>query len=102
MIFTALTSAEMSYALNARSETQSLFRIGLATNRPLLTAAMTIFVMHMAILYLPPLQSIFHTHALTGIQLLVSLGAGSIVFWAVEFEKWTRRRVDLIRETGTL
>lgn len=46
----------------------------------------------MAVVYLPPLQAIFHTSDLTPNELLVSLGLPWVVLVAVEIEKWLFRR----------
>ena len=46
----------------------------------------------MAVIYVPFLQNIFSTKSLTLIELLICVGLSSIVFWAVEIEKWAKRR----------
>jgi hypothetical protein len=45
--------------------------------------------------YLSPLQAVFGVQALAPSELALSLGLSAVVFWAVEFEKWLRRRSDL-------
>lgn len=46
----------------------------------------------MAVVYLGPLQAIFHTSGLTLAELLVSLSLPWVVLVAVEIEKWLFRR----------
>jgi len=46
----------------------------------------------MAVIYIPFLQDVFGTQALTITELLICIGLSSIVFWAVEIEKWIKRR----------
>jgi Ca2+-transporting ATPase len=53
---------------------------------------MLTFALQMAVLYLPVLQPIFKTEALSLDELLLCLALSSIVFIAVEIEKWLRRR----------
>ncbi len=92
MVFTTLTLVQMANALAFRSERESLFRIGLFSNRAVLGAVALTFVLQLAVVYLPFLQRFFETVALTPIDLLVALGASSIVFFGVELKKWILRR----------
>jgi Ca2+-transporting ATPase len=48
--------------------------------------------MQMAVLYVPVLQPIFKTEALSPDELILCLLLSSFVFIAVEIEKWLRRR----------
>ena len=52
----------------------------------------------MAILYVPVLNPIFKTEALSGDELALSLMLSTVVFIAVEIEKWMRRRGWIYRE----
>jgi Ca2+-transporting ATPase len=92
MVFTVLTLSQMGHALAIRSERDSLFRQGLASNLALLGAVAVTCVLQLALIYLPPLNPLFGTQPLTALELLVCAVASSIVFVAVEIEKWLRRR----------
>jgi len=92
MVFTTLTLSQMGNVLAVRSDDESLFKIGLFTNRPLLGAVALTFALQLAVIYWRPLQEIFRTQALTVFELGLCLGLSTIVFWAVEIEKWLRRR----------
>jgi Ca2+-transporting ATPase len=92
MVFTVLTLAQMAHLLAIRSERESLFRIGLASNRPLLAAVGLTLVLQLATVYLPWLQPIFHTQALSAGELAACFGLAALVFLAVEAEKAWRRR----------
>jgi Ca2+-transporting ATPase len=92
MVFTVLTLSQMGHVLAIRSERESLFSAELLSNKPLLGAVLLTFGLQMAILYIPALQSIFKTEALTRDELLFCLALSSVVFFAVEIEKWMRRR----------
>ncbi len=95
MVFTTLTLAQMGNALAIRSKRDSLFQIGIFSNRPMVVAVVSTFLLQMAVIYWGPLQGFFSTVALTGEQLLVSLLLSTSVFWAIEVEKWfIRRRKD--------
>ena len=93
MVFTVLTLAQMAHVLAIRSETQSLFAQGLRSNLALTGAVALTAVLQMAVVYLPALQPVFRTEALSAAQLAVCLAAAATVFVAVELEKaWRRRR----------
>ena len=92
MVFTVLTLSQMGHVLAIRSERDSFFVQGPFSNLPLLGATMLTFALQMAVLYLPVLQPIFKTEALSLDELLLCLALSSIVFIAVEIEKWLRRR----------
>ncbi len=92
MVFTVLTLSQMGHVLAVRSEWDSLFSQGLFSNKPLLGAVLLTFAMQMAVLYVPVLQPIFKTDALSADELLFCLGLSTIVFFAVEIEKWMRRK----------
>jgi Ca2+-transporting ATPase len=92
MVFMTLTLSQLGHAMAVRSNRESLFTIGLWTNQTLLWAAGITLVLQLAVVYVPFLQSFFQTQALDRHQLGVCLAASTIVFWAVEFEKWLLRR----------
>jgi Ca2+-transporting ATPase len=98
VIFTVLTVSQLFHSMAVRSERESLFSIGLTSNLPMLGAVILTFGMQLAVIYLPPLQSVFHTQALPLGDLLVCLAASSLVLWAVEIEKWVGRRRSEVTE----
>ena len=92
MVFTTLAWLQLGHALAIRSETESLFRLGLRSNLPLTIAVGATFVVQLALIYVPVLQPVFETVALTPVQLSLVLAASTLVFVAVEIEKWLGRR----------
>lgn len=92
MVFTTLTLAQMGNALAVRSQYYSLFQIGIFTNPLLIWAVLITFALQMAVVYVPFLQPIFRTQALTITELLISLAASGLVFFAIELFKWFLRR----------
>jgi Ca2+-transporting ATPase len=91
MVFTTLTLSQMGHALAVRSH-ESLFKVGLLSNKALLGAVLLTFVLQMAVVYVPFLQNLFKTDALSAGELLLSLVLSTVVFWGVELEKWLMRR----------
>jgi len=49
-------------------------------------------MLQLAIIYIPFLQTIFKTQALSLYEFSLTLGLASVVFIAVELEKWLRAR----------
>jgi len=92
MTFTVLTLSQMGHVLAIRSERDSLFAQGPLSNRALLGAVLLTFLLQMATLYVPALQPIFKTQPLSLPELLACLVLSSVVFAAVEIEKWMARR----------
>jgi Ca2+-transporting ATPase len=82
----------MGHALAVRSDRQSLFGLGLWSNKPLLGAVVLTFALQMATIYVPVLNRIFKTEPLSLIELCITLAASSLVFCAVEIEKICKRR----------
>ncbi|HSO07350.1 MAG TPA: cation-translocating P-type ATPase [Pelomicrobium sp.] len=98
MVFTVLTLSQLGHALAIRSETESIFTLGLLSNKPFLGAVLFTFVLQMAVIYVPLLQPVFRTEALTAAELGLTLALSTVVFFAVELEKWAIRRGWLYRE----
>jgi Ca2+-transporting ATPase len=89
MIFTSLALLQLGNALAVRSERQSVFRLGLGSNRFL---GWTVLV-QLGPLYWPPAQTALDLQPLTLADLAIVLLASTIAFWAIEAEKLVRRRV---------
>ena len=92
VVFTVLTVSQLFHSLAVRSETASLFRIGLFSNLPMLGAVLLTVLLQLAVIYHPALNPVFHTQPLPLFDLLVCLGLSSLVLFAVEAEKWLIRR----------
>ena len=92
MVFTTLTLSQMGNALAIRSDRESLFKIGLLSNKLLLGSVLFTLVLQLAVIYAPFMQAVFKTEALSAFELGVSLIFSSIVFLSVEgFKAWRRR-----------
>ncbi|MEW6328209.1 MAG: cation-translocating P-type ATPase [Thermodesulfobacteriota bacterium] len=92
MVFTVLCLTQLGHVLAIRSEKESLFKIGLFSNKPLLGAVIFSFVSQMLTIYVPSLNPIFKTEPLTFDELMLTLALSSMVFFAVEIEKFYKRR----------
>jgi Ca2+-transporting ATPase len=94
MVFTTLTLSQMGNALATRSSRDSLFKIGLFSNRLMVGAVLLTLVLQLLLIYVPVLQSVFSTEALTAQQLLICLLTSAVVFVILEIYKWFVRRRD--------
>lgn len=92
IVFNVLCLSQMGHVLAIRSEYYSLFGIGVFSNRPLIVAVIIAFVLQFVVNYTPFLQPVFKTEALTLNEFLLVGAASSIVFFAVELEKYISRR----------
>jgi Ca2+-transporting ATPase len=92
MVFTTLTLGQMAHALSIRSTRESLLTIGLFSNKALLGAVALTLVLQLAVIYLPFLQRIFNTQALSPGILVLNLALSAVILVAVEFAKWLQRR----------
>lgn len=92
IVFNVLCLSQMGHVLAIRSEKQSLFSIGIFSNKPLTGAVMIALLLQFVITYTPFLQPIFQTESLSLYEFLIVGAASSLVFFAVETEKIVSRR----------
>jgi Ca2+-transporting ATPase len=92
LLFTTLIFAQLALALEARAEQDSLFKIGIFSNRSMVWALLISALLQLAVIYLPFFQTIFETEPLTALELLITLVAGLLVILVVEVWKWFQRR----------
>lgn len=92
MVFTVLCLSQFGHVLAIRSEKKSLFTQRLLSNKPLLLAVGVSFFLQMATIYVPAFNHVFKTEPLEPSELIFTLAMSSVVFLAVEVEKWFKRR----------
>jgi P-type Ca2+ transporter type 2C len=92
MVFTTLTLSQLSHVMAIRAGDESLFRVGLLSNTPLLGAVAFTFVLQLFAIYAPFFQGFLETEALPLADLAIAVALSTIIFWAVEVEKWLGRR----------
>ncbi len=91
MIFTTLAFLQIGQALASRSSSESFFRLGLRTNIPLAALALVVFLLQLMVIYIPVFDQFFNIVPLSAVELLYCLAAGSLVFVAIEIEKFIIR-----------
>jgi Ca2+-transporting ATPase len=92
IVFTVLTVSQLFHSLAVRSERDSLLKIGLFTNLPMLGAIGLTVLLQLAVIYVPVLNPIFKTQPLPLFDLAVCFALSSLVLVAVEAEKMLVRR----------
>ncbi|CAF1914042.1 unnamed protein product [Rotaria magnacalcarata] len=91
MTFTCFVFFDMFNALSCRSQTKFIFEIGLFSNRYFVVAVFLSIVGQLAVIYLPPLQFVFQTEALSAADLFYLTCLTSSVFFVNEFRKLISR-----------
>lgn len=92
MLFTTLIFSQLVLALSVRSEENSLFKIRLVSNPSMLWAILLTIALQLMVVYLPVMQRIFRTQALSGQELGLALGVSVLVGAVVEVQKWVLRK----------
>jgi Ca2+-transporting ATPase len=92
MLFVVLALAQLGHVLAIRSERHSFFRQGVRSNLPLFAVVVVTTGLQLATVYVPAGNRIFKTQPLGASELVLCLALSSVVFVAVEAEKWMVRR----------
>ena len=90
--FAAIVFCQIGTAFASRTERVSLRAVGLTTNRLLLGGIVFELVFAAALIYLPPLQSLFGTAALPAWVIALMLPMPVLVWGADELFRWAARR----------
>lgn len=85
--FTTLIFSELLRAYSSRSETYSVFKIGLFTNRFMVLGTSISLILLLAVIYIPFLRAVFDTTYLTFMEMDIIILFGLIPFVAAEISK---------------
>jgi len=93
--FSALVIAELLRAFGARSETRTIWQVGLLSNIQLFVIVVASFALQLAIHHLPALQALFGTAPISLGQCVAWVVLGSVPLCALELRKvlWRSRAV---------
>ena len=92
IIFSMLCFGQLWQVLSIRSETETLFKLGIFTNWYLLGAVIFTISLQMAIIYLPKLGLLFHTSPLSLKEFLFAFIGSSLIFWILELRKLIKNK----------
>uniref|UniRef100_A0A4W3IJH0 Calcium-transporting ATPase n=1 Tax=Callorhinchus milii TaxID=7868 RepID=A0A4W3IJH0_CALMI len=94
MTFTCFVFFDMFNAWSSRSQTKSIFEIGLCSNRMFCYAVLGSIMGQLLVIYFPPLQKVFQTESLSILDLLFLVGLTSSVCIVSEIIKRLERRKE--------
>jgi len=102
MTFTSFVLFDMFNALTCRSEGKSVLRgeIGLFSNKMFNYAVAGSLIGQATVIYVPFVQKIFQTEALSLLDLICLIIVASAVFWVDEARKFMKRRSSSRRIGG--
>jgi len=94
--FVVLSCSQLFHAFNCRSQTESLFKIGVFTNPKLIWATVISFLLQMMVVYVPFFRTIFKTEMLTTFDWCMVIAISSLPLWAMEIIK------AITKQTGVM
>jgi Ca2+-transporting ATPase len=92
MALAAIVFSQIGAVFNCRTEKQSLFKVGVFANRQVNIGILAEIIIIIALIYLPPLQSIFHTSSLVFSDWLLLCLWPPVIFLIEEARKAVLRR----------
>ena len=92
LAFYTVAMFQMFHVLAIRVSRESVFTAGFFRNRHLIGAVLLTVVLQLAVILVPALQIPFRTRSLHWDEFVTATTIASSVFFAVETEKWLRRR----------
>ncbi len=95
MVFSVLCLSQLGHVLTIRSEKESLFKLGLFSNKILFFSVLFSIFLQLIIIYCPIFNKFFHTQPLSLQELAITFALSTVVFVAVEIEKFIKRRFFL-------
>jgi len=95
--FVTLTFSELFRSYACRSNTESIFKIGVFSNMQLVLATVISFIMQTGVVYIPFFQRVFKTESLGFIELILVILIASFPFWITELIKAINKKMNFIR-----
>ncbi|RYY15441.1 MAG: ATPase, partial [Chitinophagaceae bacterium] len=103
IVFNIVCLGQMAHILAIRSESLTIFSSAFFSNKLLTGSVLLVFLLQVVITYVPFMQRLFHTEALTINEFLLVCAAASLVFFAVEAEKAISvQKKRRLRKTSTV
>jgi magnesium-transporting ATPase (P-type) len=88
----AIVMIEVLYLFNCRSLTQSMFRVGVFSNRWMVAGVAAMVLLQLLFTYAPFMNDLFLTAPTSPVDWARVLGVSLLGYLIVELEKWIRRR----------
>jgi Ca2+-transporting ATPase len=87
LAFCSLAAFEWFMVFSARSDEHNIFKLGILRNRPLIISISIAVLLQLAVVYVPFLQTAFHTVPLGWQDWVIIIAAASGLFLAEEVRK---------------
>ena len=100
MAFATLVFGELTRALGVRSETQSIFKIGIFSNKAMNKALLVSLIMQLAVLLIPFLQTIFKVQSLTFVEWVVVIALSLVPLVTSEIVKAFKHKKNAVDHSG--
>ena len=97
--FVVLSCSQLFHAFNCRSMTESLFNVGVFTNKKLILATGISFLLQVAVVCIPFLQKVFKTAPLGVTDWFLIIGISSLPLWVMEAWKVIIRKEKIVRRS---
>ena len=94
MLFTVMTISQMFHVMAIRMERESIFTTSPRTNPLLYGAVLVTLLLQFALIYVPFLQDVFGTQALTAAEMGIAFAISSAILWVIEGQKMVFRYRD--------
>ncbi len=94
MAFLMVVMFELFQAYAARSVRYPSLKVGLFQNKYLMLATLASFILTLVVIYVPSLQVVFETTALTLREFVIVAAISSLGFFYLELHKWWRSRKE--------
>jgi len=91
MTFTVLVLMQLAHAFNCRSDSRSLFNLGVSSNQPLLWAVTGSAALQVLLVQMPWTEVLFKLTPLSAAQWLMAVGLGLLPLAAMELWKAAQR-----------
>jgi Ca2+-transporting ATPase len=95
--FIVLAVSQLFHSFNCRSMTESIFKIGIFTNKNLVLATGVSFILQMMVVYVPFFQKIFKTEPLGALDWVMVIAISSFPLWAMEIVKAINKKRDILK-----
>lgn len=91
---------ELFYLFNCRSLEQSMFHVGVFSNRWIVAGVLAMVGLQLLLTYVPVMNRLFYTAPIDGLAWALILTIGLSVYAVVGVEKWIRRKLTATRSVA--
>jgi Ca2+-transporting ATPase len=92
MVFTVIVLSQLATAIGVRSEKESIFRLGLFTNKAMMGAVAAGVALQLAVIYVPFLNPVFDTKPLTAGELALCTALSLVPLCVIEIGKFVKMK----------